>query len=181
MKSLLGVSLLHMMVMAALPMRMVDDAKGAIESLGDDAVLDDIENLPGFASFPTGAYTITLTAGLERKKINDHDAIEMAMTLDEVMEVAPENLDANKLQGTDGEEKLPMVGDICTSAFMIDNKFGVQKLKDATTDIVKRIGSSKISDLCGQTKGMKLLVVGKRTYDKDKDRFYFNLKKVQVL
>lgn len=159
----------------------VGDDKGAITALDDDAVLDDIEDLPGFVVFPTGAYAVTLAAGMERKKINEHDAIEMAMTLDEVMELDVANLDANKLQGTDGDEKPPMVGDICTSSFMIDNKFGVQKLKDATADIKKRIGSSKISDLCQQSKGMKLLVVMKRTYDKDKDRFYCNLKKVQVL
>lgn len=181
MKSLLGITLLQMMLAAAMPLRMAADDKGAIEALGDDAVLDDIEDLPGFASFPTGAYSITLAEGLARKKINEHDAIEMAMTLDEVMELTPENLDANKLQEVEGDEKPPMIGDICTTSFMIDNKFGVQKLKDASADIVKCIGSSKISDLCSQTKGMKLLVVGKRTYDKAKDRFYFNLKKVQVL
>lgn len=181
MKSLLGITLLQMMLAAAMPLRMAGDDKGAIEALGDDAVLDDIEDLPGFASFPTGGYLVTLAEGLARKKINEHDALEMAMTLDEVAELTPENLDANKLQGIEGEEKPPMIGDICTTSFMLDNKFGVQKLKDATSEIVKRIGTSKISELCAQTKGMKLLIVGKRTYDKDKDRFYFNLKKVQVL
>lgn len=156
----------------------MEDNKGHIESLGDDAVLDDIDDLPGFATFPTGAYSVTLADGFQRKKINEHDALEMAMTLNEILELTPESLDNHE----DGEEeKPPMIGDICTASFMLDNKFGVQKLKDAIPEIKKVIGSSKISDLCSMTKGMKLMVIVKRTFDKDKDRFYSNIKKVSVL
>lgn len=157
---------------------MVTESNGAMESLGDDAVLDDIDDLPGFATFPTGAYSITLVDGIQRKKINEHDALEMAMTLDEILELNPDSLD-NHEEGE--EEKPPMVGDICTSSFMLDNKFGVQKLKDAVGDIKKSIGSSKISDICSMTKGMKLMVIIKRTYDKDKERHYSNIKKATVL
>lgn len=156
----------------------MSEDKGTIAPLGDDDVLDDIEDLPGFANFPTGAYSVTLADGLARKKIGDHDAIEMAMTLDEIMELNADALDNHE----PGEvEKPPIVGDICTTAFMLDNKFGVQKLKDAMVEVKKAIGSSKISDLCSMTKGMKLLIIVKRTYDKEKDRFYSNLKKVSVL
>lgn len=156
----------------------MEENKGAIDPLGDDAVLDDIDDLPGFATFPTGAYAVTLTEGLARKKINEHDAIEMAMTLDEILELNPEDLDNHE----EGEEETPpQVGDICSTSFMLDNKFGVQKLKDATVSIKKALGTSKIGELCAGTKGMKLMVVIKRTYDKDKDRRYAHVKKAQVL
>lgn len=148
-------------------------AKGALEiPLSMDMSLDDIEDLPGFVVFPSGAYQVSLEEGLVKKDINEHPAMECAMKLVETLEMT-EPLKEN--------EVAPAVGDVCTISFMLDNKFGVGKFKEFLTPIGTRLGLKNIGEIAAQTKGLQLMVVIKRTYDKDKDRHYANVKKVEVL
>lgn len=146
--------------------------KGAITEVSMDATLDDIDDLPGFVVFPSGAYRVELVEGMEEKKINEHPAIEAAMTLQEVMEMT-EPL-------ADGEEP-PKTGDVCTLSFMRDNKYGVAAFKEFAKPLAERLGTRVIGELCSQSKGLQLLVVIKRTYDEKKDRYYPKVKKVSVL
>lgn len=136
-----------------------------------DMSLDEIEDLPGFITFPSGAYRVTLKEGFEEKKINEHPAIEMAMTLEEILE----------LTDPVPEEEQPKIGDVCTSSFMLDNKFGAGNLKEVLRPISAALGVSKLGEIVAGSKGLQLMVVIKRTYDKEKDRHYANVKQVQVL
>lgn len=148
-------------------------AKGALETpLSMDMSLDDIEDLPGFVVFPSGAYQILLEEGLVKKDINNHPAMEAAMKLIETLEMTEPLKEG---------EVAPAVGDVCTTSFMLDNKFGVGKFKEFLTPIGERLGLKNLGEIVAQTKGLQLMVVIKRTYDKDKDRHYANVKKVEVI
>lgn len=151
---------------------MADD-KGKLEvALTLDASLDDIEDLPGFAVFPTGAYVITVPEVPEMKKIGEHPACEIKLQLDEVGEIT------DKLEG--GEEP-PKPGDICSLAFMMDNKFGTGALKEFVKPIAEHLGVKTLGEIFPQMKGMKLLVIIRRTYNKDKDQHYAKVKKVAIV
>ena len=59
----------------------------------DNFNLDDITDLPSFLHFPTGAYLVHLVDGFKAKKIAEKPAIEMALTLIEVLQVEPSALE----------------------------------------------------------------------------------------
>lgn len=151
----------------------MEQSKGALETpLSLDTSLDDIEDLPGFVVFPSGAYSIVLEEGMAEKDINEHKALEVPMKLVETLEMTDQL----------GEgETAPMVGDICTISFMLDNKFGVGKLKEFVKPIAEKLGLKTVAEVVSQSKGLQLMVIIKRTYDKDKDRYYANFKKITVL
>ena len=134
--------------------------------------LDDIEDLPGFSVFPSGAYRVTLEEGLVQKKIGEHPAIEMAMKLEEVLEITEVVKD---------ESEMPKVGDVCSTAYMLDNKTGAGALKETLLPIGEKLGLKAVGDILNNSKGLQLMVIIKRTYDEKKDRHYANVKKVSVL
>jgi hypothetical protein len=149
------------------------DNKGVMDSpISMDMSLDDIEDLPGFVVFPSGAYHVVLENGMAQKDINNHKALEAPLKLVEVLEIS-EPLG-------EGEEQ-PKAGDVCTISFMLDNKFGVGKMKEFISPIAKKLGLSTVGDVVNQSKGLHMMIVIKRTYDKDKDRHYANFKKVELL
>jgi hypothetical protein len=139
-----------------------------------DASLDDIADLPTFKAFPSGAYIVTLEKGMESKKIGEHPAIDMPMTLKEVAEVTEKDVD---------ESELPKPGDIANIAFMLDNNVGAGKLKEVLKPIGEHLAiSGPISAIIAQTKGLELLVILKRTKDKDNaERKYNSIVKVSVI
>lgn len=151
--------------------------KNAINPIDLDASLDDIDDLPGFVTFPTGAFVVVLEKGFEQKKINDHLAFEMAMTLKSVEELNPENLD-------EGEEP-PKAGDIATIAFMMDNEFGAGKFKEAAKPIRAATDASTVREIVEASKGLELLVVVKRRKGKkgseSEDKNFMDLTKISVL
>lgn len=143
----------------------------------DNATLDDIEDLPGFTIFPTGAYQVVWPQGMEEKKINDKQAIDCAMELQEILEFDEKNLSA--------EEKAPRAGDICTIMFMMNNKFGRANYKQFA-GVVQKYFSDKgeiltLRQANERSKGMQFIVIIKRTYDDKKDRFNARVKKLAVL
>lgn len=149
------------------------ESKGALDKPLDlDTPLDDIDDLPGFVVFPSGAYSVVLEEGMAQKEINDHPALEVPMKLVEVLEISESLKD---------DESQPQVGDVCTISFMLDNKFGVGKMKEFMAPISKQLGLATPSAVVAQSKGLKLMVIIKRTYDKDKDRHYANFKKIELL
>lgn len=148
--------------------------KKSVEALGDDFDLDNLADLPSFKAFPTGAYVIQLEKGLERKKVAEHDCVEAVITLVERMEVANDALE----QG----EELPKPGDKCSILFMLDNEMGQGKLKEFIAPIKEKMGVSSFKAISDASKGLKLLVVGKRVSDKqDKDKKFFNPVQVAVV
>lgn len=138
-----------------------------------DMSLDDIEDVPGFGVFPTGAYLVDFAKGIEQKEINDHPAASCEMSLVEVAELKEDNLD-------DGE-KPPLVGDICTLSWMLDNKFGADGLKKFCTPLAEKLGTKTLKEIFHQSKGLRCLVVIKRTYNEKKDQHYAKIKKLAVV
>lgn len=152
----------------------MSDDKGKLEKpINLDMSLDDIEDVPGFGVFPTGAYLVDLVKGIERKEINKHDAAEVAMTLVEVAELKEDNLE--------DDEKPPKPGDICTLAFMLDNKFGADGLKKFCTPLGEKLGTKVLKEIFHQAKGLRCLIVIRRTYNEKKDQHYAKMKKLAVV
>lgn len=152
-------------------------SKGAINPIDLDASLDDIDDLPGFVSFPTGAYIVVLEKGIESKKINEHPALEAAMTLKEVSELLAENLEE--------DEDLPKPGDIATQSFMLDNEYGAGNFKAFAKPIKEATGATSIREVMEASKGMELIVVIKRRMGKkgtdQEDKKFMSITKVAVL
>lgn len=130
-----------------------------------DGTLDDIEDLPGFLVFPSGAYLVELHQGLGKKAIAGHPAVEMPMKCIEVKELADPN-DA---------DKQPKVGDVCTIAFMLDNEFGRGNLKKVLEPIGEKLGIKQNSQILSASRGVKAIVVIKKTENKEKQKEYANL------
>lgn len=148
--------------------------KGKLEKPIDlDMSLDDIEDVPGFGVFPTGAYLVDFVKGIEQKEINDKKAASCEMTLVEIGELKEDNLDEG--------EKPPMPGDICTLSWMLDNKFGADGLKKFCTPLADKLGTKKLSEIFHQSKGLRCLIVVRRTYNEKKDQHYAKLKKLAVV
>lgn len=141
--------------------------KKVVATLGDDFDMDDLAELPSFKSWPTGAYVAQMEKGLERKKVGEHDCVEVVFTLVEVAEVSPDALDTG--------EELPKIGDKCNTLFMLDNEMGQGKLRDFSKPIKEASGAVGFKAIAEVTKGMKIMLVGKRVLDKgDKDKKFFN-------
>lgn len=148
--------------------------------LSDNATLDDIDDLPEFKAWPTGAYIVTLTEGFEAKVINEHPARELKMELKEVQEIKPEDLN-------EGEEQ-PKPGDVCSTLFLLDNETGAGFLKAAAKPLAEFLGTKSLSEIFTKTKGMVCLVMLKREYKKDKvtkkvdmDTSYVRIKAISPL
>jgi hypothetical protein len=133
-----------------------------------DATLDDLEDLPEFKSFPAGAYRVSVT--LEGKSVNDKPGVEMAMKLQEVIELA------------DATDTAPAEGDVSTMLFFLDNEFGRGKLKAAVTPIALALGTTTIREAVEACKDVECVVVlGQRADKKDPDKIYQTLKEVAVV
>ena len=133
--------------------------------------LDDIEDLPGFNVFPSGAYHVLLAKGLIQKAIGEHPAVEMEMTCAEVLE----------LSDPETAPDAPKVGDTCSTAFMIDNEIGRGKLKEVFKAISEKTGSKSNAELMAAAAGLTCKVVIKKTHDDSKDRDYANITSFAVV
>jgi hypothetical protein len=80
-----------------------------------------------------------------------------------------------------GPDEEPKVGDIMTSAYMLDNEFGAGSFKEFLKPLASHLGLSNVREISTNSKGMDLIVVVKRTWNKEKERFYGNVKQVAVL
>lgn len=135
-----------------------------------DGTLDDIEDLPQFLAFPTGAYIVNLPNGLEEKVIANHPALTMKVKCKEVKELA-----------TPSEASLVKVGDQGDIAFMLDNETGRGFAKIVLKAIGERIGSKNNREIIAASKGIDALLVCKKTHDAGKQRDYMNLVQFQPL
>lgn len=154
---------------------MVDakDAKLATP-ISMDTSLDDIEDLPQFIVPLSGAYQMTLE-NIEQKEINDKGCFSCNFVIDEVMELS-ESPDESS------GESVPKQGDKFNIPYFNDNKFSAGLFKsDILLPLAKQFGVKTVGEVVNQAKDLKVLVVMKRTYDKDKDRHYPKLKKLQLL
>lgn len=159
---------------------MADEAD--FQEISLDTTLDDIEDLPSFGIFPSGAYHIVLDKGLEWKKMNEgkdnaFNAITVNMRLVEVAEVDPKMLDKG--------EELPKVGDVASLLFNLSNKWGAGELKVFSAPIATQFfpGQEKVPlrGILENSVGLNLVVVLQRTFDKEKQRHYQKCVKVAVI
>lgn len=142
----------------------------------NDFLLDDIEDMPAFLTLPSGAYHVKLEKGIEEKKVpmagEDTECLEAAMTVVEALEVT------DKL-GED--EKPPKTGDIASVLFNRTNKFGMGNFKDFVKPIAQQFGAKTVGEVVTASKGVELMIIVKRTYNKEKDRYNMNIKKVALI
>lgn len=129
-----------------------------------DGTLDDIEDLPQFLAFPTGAYIVHLPEGIVAKKVGEHPALAMKVKCVEIKELADPK-----------EAVLVKVNDQGDIAFMMDNETGRGFSKIVTKAIGERIGSKDMRAILAASKGINALIVVKKTRDDKKQRDYMNL------
>lgn len=136
-----------------------------------DGTLDDIEDLPQFLAFPSGAYIVNLPDGLLEKIIGVHPAVDMKVKLVEVKE----------LSNPEDAAIAPKVGDQGNMAFMLDNETGRGFLKMVLKAIGERLGVKGNREIMAASKGINALLVCKKTHDSAKQRDYMNLVKFMVV
>jgi hypothetical protein len=158
---------------------MVDNPKGKLDHIVDDNFsLDDIEDLPSFKVPPTGAYTVELTKGFFDVDINDEPYWQIDMTILSVEDVNEKEL---------GEgETMPEVGEVCSTVFHRRNAFGVGNFKKFVLSIAQKYNitfseKGAIGKLREVMPGVQMLVILKRVYNKDKDRYNLNVKTAHVI
>lgn len=152
-------------------------AQSKINPIDLDASLDDIEDLPAFASLPTGAYHVVTEKGFVRKIVNDHPSEEFAMTVKEVIELLEEHLEEG--------ESLPKAGDVATMLFQLDNPIGAGLYKEVAKVVRDATGAKTPREIAEASKGMEFLAVIKRRKGKkgteNEDRNFMNLVKISVM
>lgn len=133
-----------------------------------DVTLDDLEDLPEFKVFPPGAHRVSVS--LEVKEINKHPAIELSMKLLETLEMA------------DPQEDPMEPGTECSTAYMMDNKFGQGAFKEVTKAIGASLGTSSLREIVEATKDLECVVITTIRKDKnDPDKKYINIKQLDVV
>lgn len=142
-----------------------------------DMSLDDIDDLPQFLTFPSGAYHVVLVEGILQKDVNNKPCAEAAMTLAEITELS-EVLPSPHATGPDEQ---PKVGDVMSTLFQLDNETGAGLFKEFLKPIAAHCGERQVQAICDKSKGLHLMVVIKRTWNKDKERFFGNVKQVAVI
>lgn len=141
--------------------------------IGDDFTLDDIEDMPGFVTPPTGAYVVLVEKGIEAIDINDDPYLTARMNIVSVEEVHDAAL-------SDGEER-PKIGDMFSILFNRQNKFAMSNFKVYSAPIIEQFKCKTVSDVMEASKGVSLLVIVKRTYDKKKDRHNIQIPKTALV
>jgi hypothetical protein len=154
------------------------DEKGNLQEEFDlDMSLDDVEDLPGFAIFPTGAYLVSIDEIPERKEIDGANGakqpiLEVKLRLEEIVEMSETDVDP---------DDMPKINDVNTISFQLKNRYGIEAMKKFLLPIGKHLGTPVPKDIIGGMKGLKLAIAAKRTYNKDKDRHYSKIKKVAIV
>lgn len=133
-----------------------------------DTQLDDLEDLPEFKPFNPGAHKVMAT--FAEKTINDKPAVELSMKLVETLELSDPQLKADE-PGTE-----------CSMAFFLDNEFARGNLKKCATPFGAALNYGTIREIVEGVKDVECLVLTTLRKDKnDPDRFYLNVKEIQVV
>jgi hypothetical protein len=140
-----------------------------------NGTLDDIEDLPQFAVFRSGAYVVNFPEGLVNKKIKgkngEKPAVELKCVCKEVKE----------LSNPEDAEKAPKAGDIGGFLFMVDNETGRGFLKMVLKAYGDKLGTKDVQQCKAAVKGTDALVIVKWSEDKSAGREYMNLVKISPI
>jgi hypothetical protein len=132
-----------------------------------DQVLDDIADLPSFAPFPNGAHRVTIK--FEEKEVNKHPSVELQMKALETLELADPT-------------EVPLVAGAETSVlYMLDNEFGLGKLKEVLKPLGAHFGVQNLRAIMEAANGTECMVVTSVRGNKDKTQFYTDVKKLDVV
>lgn len=115
--------------------------------------IDDIDDLPGFETPPAGQYILTVNC--EVKEVNDKQCVEASFVVEDTVELK------NK------EDQPPVKGTKFSTLFMLDNEFGVGKLKAFLKPFAQHFGVTAVSELIGEIND--LVISAKVTNRKDKE------------
>ncbi len=139
----------------------------------DDFVLDDIEQMPGFITPPTGAYIVSLDKGVQEKEINDENYYDIAHTIISVEEVSDKALDEDEVP--------PKPGDMFNIIFNRGNKIGMSNFAKYMLPIAKHAGVKTVREARAVTEGLQILIIVKRRYNKKSDRHNIEVTRLAVL
>lgn len=132
-----------------------------------DANLDDLADLPEFASFPAGVHRCTVS--LTKKEINSKPAIEVKLTAIETVELSkPE------------EDKPVNAGQVSSAAYFLDNEFGQGAFKKLVAPLAASLGVSSLRELLEQAEGTEVEAVTAFRKNKKTGEEYFDIKKLIV-
>lgn len=138
-----------------------------IDSLLDQN-LDDIADLPEFKPFPAGAHRATVA--FESKAIGEHPALVMKLTAIETVELA------------DPAGTPTAAGDTTDVSFMLDNEFGLGKMKEVMKPLSAHFATVKVSETTAAAQGAEVLVVTKvRENKKAPGTFYTDIVSLSVV
>ena len=133
-----------------------------------DSTLDDLEDLPEFKPFSAGIHRVSVSMDL--KDINGKTVPEMTLKGLETLELAT---------ATDEPIK---EGDSSSVIFMMDNEYGRGNFKKVVTPLAVALGTSTNRETIEACKDVECVIITSLRADKnDKDRFYLNIKELNVV
>lgn len=121
--------------------------------------INDIEDLPEYATFEAGTYNVR---GSGAKLNAEKGAVNLSMELVAMVELAD---DANP-------EAVPAAGSLLGSNYY--GKFGLQKMKKVFKPVMDVLGTSSVVGLLDQFENLDLLVVLTKRVDKEDDKKFYN-------
>lgn len=162
--------------------KMSDDAPSAAQQAAFDSILDgtldDIEDLPSFAAWPTGAYRALLPEGFKQKIIKDKPAYTLKLKNLEVLEVS-DPVEA---------EEAPKEQDETEVMFGLDTETGRGFFKEAIKPFLDFLGlppnqPGAVRAAVDASKGVEVVAVMKRrSVTKDGEtKLYPSLVKLEIL
>lgn len=150
-----------------------DKSKGMLATeVDDDFDLDNIEDMPGFITPLSGVYTCTMETGIEEKEINDDNYYDIPLIMKEIHEVTEE---------ADDDSPLPKEGDQFNLIFKRNNVFGMSNFKAFVRPLAEHFGTTKVGQIREESKGLEIMIVLKRRWNKKNERWNIDVKKVGVL
>lgn len=132
------------------------------------ANLDDLADLPSFETPAPGSYILTVS--MDTKQINNKDAIEAAFEVVEVVELA------------NPSDKAVPAGTKFSTAFFLDNEFGLGNLKKFLAPFSAHFGQGNIGTLIrDDMKNVQIACSVKNRKDKnDPSKVYASVDNITV-
>jgi len=137
-----------------------------------EGTLEDLADAPSFEPFKPGAHLITIQSweGLDGKlKISNHPAIKINLRLDETKELN----DPNDTAQAPGSET--------GIVFMMDNEYGQGSLKKILAALSSHFGSKTNGETFEASTGAQCLAITDLQSNKEKTKFYTNIKEISVI
>lgn len=156
---------------------MADKVDMTAPMLSLDATLDDIESLPSFGSWPTGAYKVQLPEGITEKEISNDTGTKYFFDVQMTLEI-PGQCDPTSF---DFGESPPAVGDKTNFLFDRQHKGGQSRFADFCKPISDKFGCKTVRETIEKSKGLSLLVVVKREKNSKTGKSYSNIQHSAVI